>query len=340
MTTLMRTEALESPHVVATQIKTTQALLSEISCELKKRDPYSLVSVARGSSDNAAQYLNFLTSVHLGKLTTSLSMSTLTLYQASLDVTRSVGVAISQSGQSPDIVTPLRYMRQQGAPTIALVNNITSPLAKNAEWILPLGAGPEKSVAATKSFIASLVASAALVSQWKDDKRVQISLEQLPEDLKKAQALDWTRAIPLLAGAQRVMTVGRGYGLSLALEAALKLKETCLIQAEAFSAAEMKHGPQSLIDKDYPLIVFATRGPALKSLLELAKEMKGRGAKVILAAPDFVPEKDVVIQSTHSEELDVIAAIQSFYLMVEELSRHLGFDPDKPRHLTKVTETR
>jgi glucosamine--fructose-6-phosphate aminotransferase (isomerizing) len=336
----MRTEALESSRVVEEQLNANKGVLREIAQALSIKDVYSLVTIARGSSDHAAHYLSFLAAVKLGKLTTSLSMSALTLYKAPLDVQRSVGIAISQSGQSPDIVDPLSFMRAEGVPTVALLNNVQSPLAQKSEWIVPLWAGPERSVAATKSFIASLAASASLVAAWKKDEAMHLALQKLPEDLKAAQELDWTKAIDSLAGAQRVMMVGRGYGLSLALEAALKLKETCLIQAEAFSAAEIKHGPQSLVEKDYPLVIFATRGPALQSILDLAKDMKNKGAKVILAAPEFVKEKDLLIQSAHSEELDVITAVQSFYLMAEELSRVRGLDPDRPRNLSKVTETR
>ena len=135
------------------------------------------------------------------------------------------------------------------------------------------------------------------------------------------------------------MVVGRGYGLPLALEVALKFKETCSIQAEAFSAAEIKHGPQALIEEGYPLIIFATQGPTLTSMLELAEDMKARGANVILAAPAFVKEKSLTIQTTHAEELDIISAAQSFYLMIEKLSLSRGLNPDEPKHLSKVTKT-
>lgn len=335
----MKKEALESASVVELQFSENQQVLDEVAQHLNQRNPYSLVSVARGSSDHAAQYLNFLTTAKMGKLTTSLSMSAITLYQSELDVSQSVGCAISQSGQSPDIIKPTEYMRSHGATTIAMVNDNSSPLAKAAEWNLPLHAGPEKAVAATKSFIASLCASASLIATWKNDLELTRGLHHLPDDLLKAQKLDWSKAIPALKQSKRIMTVGRGYGLSLALEAALKLKETCSIQAEAFSAAEIKHGPQALIEEGYPLIIFANRGPALVSMLDLAQDMRARGAKVLLAAPPFVKERDLEIQSTHAEELDVISAIQSFYLMIEELSRELGLNPDAPRNLSKVTKT-
>lgn len=335
----MRTEALESADVVQNQIDSNQEIIEDISQALNQKNPYSLVSVARGSSDHAAQYMNFLATVKLGKLTTSLSMSALTLYQAELDVSNSIGVAISQSGQSPDVILPIQYMRDQKAPTIALVNELESPLAKTAQYVLPLLANKENAIAATKSFIASLSAGASLIGHWKGDEALTRSLHHLPDDLKKAQNLDWTRAISTLEKAKRIMVVGRGTGLSLALEASLKFKETCGIQAEAFSAAEIKHGPQALIEEGYPIFIFATRGPALLSLLDLATDMRARGAKVILAAPSFVKDRDLEIQSAHAEELDIITAIQSFYLMIEELSRVRGLNPDAPKHLSKVTRS-
>ena len=335
----MRAEALEAADVAHKQFRENKSLLENISKELLSIDPYSIVSIARGSSDHAAQYLNYLTMAKLGKLPTSLSMSILTLYKTQLDISRSIGIAISQSGQSPDVVNPLQYFTENSPGSIALVNDTSSPLAKIAKWTVPLHAGAEKSVAATKSFIASLSASAHLVGSWKQDKLLLEGLERLPEDLKKAQSCDWTSAIPVLKNAKRIMIVGRGYGLSLALETALKFKETCSIQAEAFSAAEIKHGPQALIENGYPLIVFANRGPALHSMLELAEDMRARGATVILAAPSFVKEKNLEIHSAHCEDLDILSAAQSFYLMIEELSRSLGLNPDEPRHLSKVTKT-
>lgn len=339
MTTLMKTEALEASSVVLEQVSENQQLFDEIGDFLNKKNPYSIISIARGSSDHATQYLNYLVTTKMEKLTTSLSMSAITLYQTKINVNQSIAIAISQSGQSPDIIKPIEYMRSQNAPTFSLVNDISSPLAHASEWVVPLHAGKENGVAATKSFIASLAASAGLIAAWKNDLELTRGLHHLPDDLLKAQKLDWTSPLESLKKTKRIMIVGRGYGLSLALEAALKLKETCAIQAEAFSAAEIKHGPQTLIEEGYPLLIFANRGPALHSMLDLANDMRARGANVILAAPSFVKEKNLEIQTTHAEELDVIAAIQSFYLMCEELSRNLGLNPDQPKYLSKVTKT-
>ncbi len=339
VSTKMRSEALEASEVVAHQLTSNKKLVSDLSEQIIKLDPYSIVSIARGSSDHAAQYLNYLTMAKLGLLPTSLSMSILTLYKTELKVSRSLGIAISQSGQSPDVVNPLSYFAKNSLGSIALVNDTQSPLAKTSQWTIPLLAGSEKSVAATKSFIASLSASAHLIATWSKDKNLINALDYLSDDLKIAQSCDWTNAIPKLVDAKRIMVVGRGYGLPLALEVALKFKETCAIQAEAFSAAEIKHGPQALIEAGYPLLIFATQGPTLTSMLELALDMKNRGANVILAAPNFVTERNLTIHTTHALELDIISAAQSFYLMIEALSIARGLNPDEPKHLSKVTKT-
>ena len=335
----MKKEALEASLVVAKQVTENKKIIQELSQYLKAVDPYSLVSIARGSSDHACQYMNYLAMAKLGLLPTSLSMSILTMYGANLKVNNSLAIAISQSGQSPDVVNPLKYFSDNALSSIALVNDTESPLAKTAKWTVPLLAGKEESVAATKSFIASLSASAHLISEWSDDVKLKSSLLNLSDSLYRAQSNDWSSAIEKLKNAKRIMTVGRGYGLSLALESALKFKEVCSIQAEAFSAAEIKHGPQALIEEGYPLLIYATHGPTLKSMLDLAQDMKQRGASVILAAPKNVPERMLTIEDTGSEELDIIAGAQSFYLMIEELAQELGRNPDQPKHLSKVTKT-
>jgi glucosamine--fructose-6-phosphate aminotransferase (isomerizing) len=139
--------------------------------------------------------------------------------------------------------------------------------------------------------------------------------------------------------ADRLLVIGRGLGLPVALEAALKFKETCAIQAEAFSGAEVQHGPMALIEEGYPVLVFAPRGPAQPGLLALADTMRSRGARVLLAAPAGTPRTSLPIAETALAELDPISMLQSFYPMVEALSRSRGLDPDQPRHLNKVTRT-
>ncbi|MEN9544019.1 MAG: hypothetical protein RLZZ598_852, partial [Pseudomonadota bacterium] len=157
--------------------------------------------------------------------------------------------------------------------------------------------------------------------------------------LARAAQQNWQLAIAALADANKLFVIGRGTGLAIAMEAALKFKETCGIQAEAFSGAEVKHGPMALVAQGYPMLVFAPRGPAQHSLIALAEEMRGRGARVLLAAPAGTPGAELPLVEADHEELDPICAAQSFYPMVEALARARGLDPDVPRHLAKVTRT-
>jgi len=341
----MRAEALQAPQVVARQLAADADTYSALAADLRANEPQALVTVARGSSDHAAHYLGYLVMSRLGRLVTSLPMSLVTLYPARLRCAGLVSLALSQSGQSPDLVAPSRFFGDGGARTVAIVNDAASPLALACQWVLPLHAGTEASVAATKSFIAQLAAGARLVATWEAqaagaDAALLAALAALPAALDAAARCDWQAALPVLSDADRLFVIGRGPGLAVAMEAALKLKETCGMQAEAFSGAELRHGPMALVEEGYPLLVFAPRGPAQAGLLELARDMRQRGARVLLAAPAGTAGAELPLVLTGHEDLDPIAIVQSFYPMVEQLARERGHDPDAPRHLAKVTRTR
>jgi glucosamine--fructose-6-phosphate aminotransferase (isomerizing) len=324
-----------------------RALLAgnEVACAsfgevLRARPPAAILTVARGSSDHAAHFMAYLIMARLGKLVTSLPMSLVTLYQSNIESRGLLALAFSQSGQSPDLIGAMRFFHQSGALTGALVNDEASPLAKAAAHVFPLRAGEEKSVAATKSFIAQLAAGAQIVGAWQADAAWQDALRELPAALHSATRNDWGTAVDVLADADRMFVIGRGTGLAVAMEAALKFKETCAIQAEAFSGAEVQHGPMALVGKGFPLLVFAPRGPAQAGLLAMAGQMRQRGARVLLAAPPGTPGAELPLITTGHADLDPVVAIQSFYVMVEALARARGHDPDRPRHLSKVTRTR
>lgn len=338
----MWVEAHEAPAAVARALAASRDTLSALGAELRAAPPTSVLTVARGSSDHAAHYMAYLVMARLGRLVTSLPMSVVTLYQSQLRCEGLLALAFSQSGQSPDLVAPLQYVREHGGRTVALVNQASSPLAQAAHWLLPLAAGPETSIAATKSYIAQLVQGAALVAHWQADEALIHALQPLPEALERAAWTDWQPLVDGLADARQLYVIGRGTGLAVAMEAALKFKEVCGLHAEAFSGAEVQHGPMALIDDGWPLLVFAPRGPAQAGLLQLAEQMRQRGARVLLAAPadaPGAPETDLPLVTTGHEELDVIAAIQSFYPAVEALARARGRHPDRPPHLAKVTRT-
>ena len=339
MDSMMLKEALSAAAVVEEQRECVDERLVALASRLRESPPSLALTVARGSSDHAASYFAYLVMRRLGIPVVSLPMSLVTLHHAPLAVAKQLAVGVSQSGQSPDLVETMAALGAAGAQTVAFVNKIDSPLAKTCEWLVPLCAGVEQSVAATKSYIAALSAVVRLVAHWQRDAKLLDALARLPERLAVAAKADGSAAIDALGGAERTMVVGRGLGFAVALEAALKLKETCAIQGEAFSGAEIKHGPMALIEKGYPLLVFALRGPEQKGLVELAAFMRERGARVVLAAPDDVPHRDVALAVAEDEVLDPLLAIQTFYVIAAKLAEKRGLNPDVPRHLSKVTLT-
>ena len=339
LSSLMLEEAKSAAEALAAQHMYADERLAVLGRILVEQPPHLALTVARGSSDHAANYFAYLTMQRMGVPVVSLPMSLVTLHGAPLHVAGQLAVGLSQSGQSPDLVETMRALGRSQAITVAMVNQQESPLADCCEWVVPLCAGPEKSVAATKSYIASLSAVARLVAHWQCDRKLLSALDRLPERLTEAVAQDWSAAVEVLAPADRIMVVGRGLGFAIALEAALKFKETCALQAEAFSGAEIRHGPMALIDEGYPLLIFAPRSPEQAGLIALAEDMRARGAQVLLAAPADVASRQLTLAMADDPVLDPLLAIQSFYLMAARLSKQRGLDPDQPRHLSKVTRT-
>jgi glucosamine--fructose-6-phosphate aminotransferase (isomerizing) len=342
----MALETAEAPAAVARLWAAEQAAFDALGADLRSHPPGSILTVARGSSDHAAHYMAYLVMSRLGRLVTSLPMSLVTLYRSKIEAQGLLAVAFSQSGQSPDLVAPLQDVGLRGARTVAFVNEPSSPLAAAAGRAIALHAGPECSVAATKSFICQMACGAALVAAWQRDQAFSQALGSLPEALEAALRLDWTPAVASLAGADRLYVIGRGTGLAVAMEAALKFKEVCGIHAEAVSGAELQHGPLALVDEGFAVLVLAPRGPAQAGLLQLAHELQACGARVLVAAPADTsvgldrPCTLLPLATTGHPDLDPIAIAPSVYRMVEALARLRGRDPDHPPRLRKVTRTR
>src|SRR5262249_11523607 len=187
-----------------------------------------------------------------------------------------------------DIVEAARGAKSSGALTVCIVNQVASPLAAACDIVLPMAAGPELSVAATKSFIASLAALLRLTARWTKDAAMQAAVARLPERLAAAARLDWTGALDVLATAASLITIGRGPTLAIAREAALKLKENCNLHAEAFSGAEFVHGPVALVERNYPILMFMPTDAAAPGMRELAVTLQGKGAAVF-ATGDATP---------------------------------------------------
>ncbi|MDN3522514.1 SIS domain-containing protein [Halomonas ramblicola] len=336
---LMLDEARNAPERIRGQLQRNAGLLADLGEHLRRRPPVGAVTVARGSSDHAAGYFAYLCMKLHGIPVASLPPSLTTLSGAPWRLSGQLALAVSQSGQSPDLVATQRALAEAGAHALALVNTPESPLGAASHREVPLYAGLERSVAATKSYLATLSAMAQLLGHWQEDHRLLDALAGLPERLTRAAEADWSPAIEALEAADRLMVIGRGAGLAVAQEAALKFKETCAIQAEPFSGAEVRHGPMALIGPGYPVLVFAPPGPEQAGLLALAEWLEGVGARVLLAADEAVPRRHLTLVDAGHEALQPLAVIQSFYVMVAGLAAARGSDPDRPRHLHKVTRT-
>ncbi|WP_298209506.1 SIS domain-containing protein [Acidovorax sp.] len=336
----MHEELRQAPEVIARQLQADTDTLQALTQHLRTQCRGPLLTLARGSSDHAAHYMAYLIMSRLGRVVASMPPSVMTLHGSQVHTEGLASFAFSQSGQSPDLVLPTRDLTERGATTVALVNAPESPLSTAAHWHLGLHAGPERSVAATKSYIAQLVAGARIAAHWQGDAPLIQALQALPDDLLRAQAQNWDAALAPLKNARGLYVIGRGLGLPIAMEAALKFKETCTLHAEAFSGAELRHGPMALVDAAHPVLIFAPRGPAQNGLLALASDLRAMGVPLLLAAPQGAADRiELPLSQAQHPDLDPIVAVQSFYVMVEALSRARGFDPDKPRHLKKVTLT-
>lgn len=340
MSSLMLEEARNAPERIAGQLERNAAPLAEIGARLRLTRPHSVVTVARGSSDHAASYFAYLCMQSRGIPVASLPPSLTTLGRVPWQLQGQLALAISQSGQSPDLIETQRALAAGGARTLALVNTPQSPLGEASDIEIPLYAGEERSVAATKSYLATLSACAQLLGHWNEDRKLLDALQGLPERLRTAADQDGSPVIEALHGADRLMVVGRGAGLAVAQEAALKFKETCAIQAEPFSGAEVKHGPMALIEPGYPVLAFAPPGPEQPGLLELTEWLRGVGARVLLAADAGIERRELTLIDAGHDALQPLSVIQSFYVMAAALAVARGSDPDRPRHLQKVTCTR
>ncbi|MEO5772986.1 MAG: SIS domain-containing protein [Sphingomicrobium sp.] len=335
--TLMFAEARAAADAVAAQ-SDCAATLDRICSLLRDRGPHTVITCARGSSDHAATYAKYLIETRLGIPTASAAPSVTSLYAAPLHADGMLAIAISQSGRSPDLLATVRSLKAGGAFVIALVNDCSSPLADLCDEVLPLRAGTETSVAATKSFIATLAMIARLVARWTEDAALERELAELPAKLHDAFELDWSAMVDQLVECDNAYVLGRGLGLGIAQEAALKLKETSQIHAEAFSTAELQHGPMALVGPGLPLLLFGQSDAAGSGEDELVVQLRERGAPVLVAgrAAGSGALLPIIAGSAVTEP---ILQIQAFYRAANALAVARGRDPDQPPYLRKVTRT-
>jgi len=322
----MALELREAAGAVTRFLEANGKALADLGARLRSAPPPFIITSARGSSDHAAGYFTYLAEIVLGVPCCSIGASVVSVYGTELKARGALAVTISQSGQSPDIVALQEAAKRSGALTVALVNVEGSPAAMAADIALPLQAGPELSVAATKSFIVSAVAGAAIVAHWKDDGALLAALAGLPEVLAGAAEIAWPTFIDEAAAADSLYVLGRGPCLPMAMETALKLKETCGIHAEAYSLAEVMHGPMELLGEGFPVLAYSPDDRSRETTREGLVKLRATGARVMA-----VEQGGLAYAATGHPLLDGLSMIETAYANIEVVAQRLGRDPDRPR---------
>lgn len=336
---LMLQEAGQSPDVVARLLQNEKPVFAEIAKLFSSACPSLVTTAARGSSDHAATFFKYLFEITCGVPVASIGPSIASIYGAPLHLKGGIHFTVSQSGASPDILALQEAAQRGGATTIAIVNVTDSPLARQADIVLGLNAGVEKSVAATKSFIASVAALAGVTSAISGRPEMQEALGRLPEALASTSGIETTTAEDVLFNATSLFTTGRGPAFAIALEAALKAKETSGLHAEAFSLAELMHGPMRLVQPGFPVIAFAPDDAAYANNIQALARLQKLGATMVPFSTQPVPGINLRVPTTGNGLLDPIVSLLVYYRLIESVTRRKGFDPDKPANLLKVTET-
>ncbi|OQP83811.1 aminotransferase [Rhizobium rhizosphaerae] len=338
--THMRQEINEIPEAVQRFLDQSGPAVVAAGAALREKDPAFLVTIARGSSDHASLFLKYAIELTAGRPVASIGPSLASIYGARLNLAGGAAIAISQSGKSPDIVALAQAATDSGALGIALTNTLPSPIATAMGHAIDIAAGPELAVAATKSYVSSIVAGLAILAAWTQDQALERALAALPQHLDEAVSLDWSRLAAPLKDAGSLYMLGRGPALAIANEAALKFKETSGLHAEAYSSAEVLHGPVALVEGAFPVIGLVARDAAEGSVVEILDGLHAKGARAFATSGRAAGAIKLPYVATGHPLTDALALVVPFYGFVESWSRACGFNPDQPVALKKVTETR
>jgi len=336
----MASELREAPDALRRQADALAEPLAALIGWSQRTRPSLVVTCARGSSAHAATFAKHLFERHLGIPVAAAAPNIATIYRQPLQLRNQLLLTISQSGRSDDLTEFALMAKAAGALTAAIVNDTESPLAAACDIALPTGAGPELSVAATKSFVASLAVLLRMIAEWRSDAALRAAIGRLPERLTLATSLEWDEAVDACSQATSLVTIGRGPTLAIAREAALKLKETSNLHAEAFSSAEFQHGPMALVSQRYPLLLFMPTDAAAAGMQEFAADLRRKGALVLAAEHGEPAHGRLPAVPPEHPDVDAVCLIQSFYALAVRVAARRGTNVDQPRHLQKVTRTR
>jgi glutamine---fructose-6-phosphate transaminase (isomerizing) len=336
----MASELQEAPDAIRRQADALAGPLAALIGWSQRTAPALVVTCARGSSAHAATFAKHLFERHLGIPVAAAAPNVATIYRQRLQLKNQLLLTISQSGRSDDLTEFALMAKAGGALTAAIVNDTDSPLATACDIVLPTAAGPELSVAATKSFVASLAVLLRVIAEWKEDDALRAAIGRLPERLALASTLAWDEAVDAFSRAASLVTIGRGPTLAIAREAALKLKETCNLHAEAFSSAEFQHGPMALVSRHCPLLLFMPTDAAAAGLREFATDLRRKSALVYAAEHGQPAAGRLPALPPDHPDVDAVCLIQTFYALAVRIAVRRGTNVDQPRHLQKVTRTR
>jgi glutamine---fructose-6-phosphate transaminase (isomerizing) len=344
--TYMESEIKEQPQAMQRLLSEEAANIAGIAAVLRQKQPAVILIAARGTSDNAATYAKYLLGLVNGTIVALAAPSLTTLYGAKLNLSQAAVIGISQSGKSTDVVEVMQQAHAAGALTIGISNDPPSPLAAAVQYPIALRAGEEKALPATKTYTASLTALALLSAHLAGNQSLLDGLAGLPAAMQAVLQLEpvLTDAAYHLRDAQRCVSLARGINYATALEAALKLKETCYLGAEPYSTADFMHGPFAVVEPGFPALLFAPPGQTEAAMTEMAQALVQRGASSVTMAKDPSLLKlatiPVAMPVDVDERLSPILYILPGQLLALHLSQARGIDPDAPRSLNKVTLTR
>jgi glutamine---fructose-6-phosphate transaminase (isomerizing) len=331
----MSDEIAECAQVVR-GIRSRRAEIADVASRLDFGAAKLALVCGRGSSGHASVYLRYLIETRLGLPVSSVAPSLFSAFKGELRLDRAPFFVISQSGRSPDLVVATQRARACGARTVAIVNDANSPVAEAAECVLPLEAGLEKSVAATKSVVSSMALGAGLIASVAQDKALDQALDRLPDRLTSALSLDWQKLLAPLGDAQCAFVTARGFGLGVAREIALKLSETLRLPAFAYSAAEFLHGPRAALGARMPVLALRLNDGTASSVDATVQTLRAAGQAVSVCGGI---DGDLGWIGDDHPAVDAIAMLVPAYRLIEKATRRAGFDPDNPPYLKKVTET-
>jgi glucosamine--fructose-6-phosphate aminotransferase (isomerizing) len=345
-TSQLFTEISEQPAALARFLDAEATNVARIAEAIRRAEVRYVVIAARGTSDNAATYAKYVFA-SFNRLPVALATPSLyTVYAAPPRLTGALVIGISQSGESPDIVAVAEEARRQNAPTLAITNFADSPLARAAEHVILQHAGEEQTIAATKTYTTQLGALALLSAALAEDRARRAELDAVPDAIARTLALSDAAeyAAARWAIATTMLIIGRGYNYATAFEIALKLKELAYVTAEPFSSADFMHGPIAVIQGGYPVLIVAPRGRVAGDLLEVARQLKARGADLVVisdvADALALSRAPLALPVSLAEWLSPLVAVVPGQLLAYHLTCAKGYDPDHPRGLTKVTRTR